>query len=71
MRTSDGADAGAGTAGQSSAAQWQHWLRMPYLADLPDAELHVFDPGHFARETHLTEIAPLIADFRDARSVRQ
>lgn len=36
-----------------------------YLRDLPDAELHLFDTGHFALETHLTEIAPLIADFLD------
>ncbi|MEU6583339.1 alpha/beta hydrolase [Nocardia sp. NPDC046763] len=36
-----------------------------YLADLPDAELHLFDSGHFALETHLREIAPLIADFLD------
>ncbi|APA96065.1 alpha/beta fold hydrolase [Nocardia seriolae] len=36
-----------------------------YLADVPDAELHLFDTGHFALETHLAEIAPLIADFLD------
>ncbi|MFF5184834.1 alpha/beta fold hydrolase [Streptomyces sp. NPDC000345] len=36
-----------------------------YLRDLPDAELHLFDTGHFALETHLAEIAPLIADFLD------
>ena len=36
-----------------------------YLADLPEAELHLFDTGHFALETHLAEIAPLIADFLD------
>ncbi|WP_431952385.1 alpha/beta fold hydrolase [Nocardia lijiangensis] len=36
-----------------------------YLADLPDAELHLFDTGHFALETHLPEIAPLIAKFLD------
>ncbi|UGT57259.1 alpha/beta fold hydrolase [Nocardia asteroides] len=36
-----------------------------YLADLPDAELHLFDTGHFALETHLGEIAPLVADFLD------
>ncbi|MBL1076155.1 alpha/beta hydrolase [Nocardia sp. 2] len=36
-----------------------------YLADLPEAELHLFDTGHFALETHLREIAPLIADFLD------
>lgn len=36
-----------------------------YLADVPDAELHLFDTGHFALETHVVEIAPLIADFLD------
>lgn len=34
-----------------------------YLADLPDAELHLFEAGHFALETHLPEIAPLVAAF--------
>ncbi|MFI7668284.1 alpha/beta fold hydrolase [Nocardia sp. NPDC049526] len=42
-----------------------------YLTDLPDAELHVFDTGHFALETHLAEIAPLIAGFLDGRTVRR
>ncbi|WP_249644750.1 alpha/beta fold hydrolase [Nocardia sputi] len=36
-----------------------------YLADLPEARLHLFDTGHFALETHLREIAPLVADFLD------
>ncbi|WP_229916481.1 alpha/beta fold hydrolase [Streptomyces fructofermentans] len=36
-----------------------------YLRDLPAAELHLFDTGHFALETHLPEIAPLIAGFLD------
>lgn len=36
-----------------------------YLRDLPDADLHLFDTGHFALETHLPEIAPLIAGFLD------
>ncbi|TQJ92331.1 alpha/beta fold hydrolase [Streptomyces sp. SLBN-31] len=36
-----------------------------YLRDLPDAELHLFDTGHFALETHLPDIAPLMADFLD------
>jgi pimeloyl-ACP methyl ester carboxylesterase len=36
-----------------------------YLRDLPDAELHLFDTGHFALEERLPEIAPLIADFVD------
>jgi len=36
-----------------------------YLADLPEAELHLFDTGHFALETHASEIAPLIAAFLD------
>ncbi|MEZ0094692.1 alpha/beta fold hydrolase [Streptacidiphilus sp. EB129] len=36
-----------------------------YLRDLPDAELHVLDTGHFALEDKLPEIAPLIAAFLD------
>lgn len=36
-----------------------------YLADVPDAELHLFDTGHFALETHVREIAPLIGAFVD------
>ncbi|RJL31960.1 alpha/beta fold hydrolase [Bailinhaonella thermotolerans] len=34
-----------------------------YLRDLPDAELHLLDAGHFALETHGQEIATLIRDF--------
>jgi pimeloyl-ACP methyl ester carboxylesterase len=34
-----------------------------YLADLPDAELHLLDTGHFALDDHLVEIASLVADF--------
>ncbi|MEV0031085.1 alpha/beta hydrolase [Nocardia sp. NPDC050793] len=34
-----------------------------YLRDLPDAELHLLDAGHFALETHGDEIAALIRDF--------
>lgn len=33
------------------------------LRDVPDAQLHFFDTGHFALEECLPEIAPLIADF--------
>ncbi|WFR73083.1 alpha/beta hydrolase [Prescottella defluvii] len=40
-----------------------------YLGDLPHAELHLFDTGHFALETHLSRIAPLIADFLDRATV--
>jgi len=36
-----------------------------YLRDLPDAELHLYDTGHFALEECLPEIAPLIAAFLD------
>ncbi|MEU7630956.1 alpha/beta hydrolase [Nocardia sp. NPDC049220] len=36
-----------------------------YLTDVPDAELHLFDTGHFALETHLAEIASHTADFLD------
>ncbi|WP_280347011.1 alpha/beta fold hydrolase [Nocardia neocaledoniensis] len=34
-----------------------------YLRDLPDAELHLLDAGHFALETHGPEIAALIREF--------
>ncbi|WP_250214057.1 alpha/beta fold hydrolase [Acrocarpospora catenulata] len=39
-----------------------------YLRDVPDAELHLLDTGHFALETHLPEIAPLISGFLDANA---
>ncbi|MTD14552.1 alpha/beta fold hydrolase [Nakamurella sp. YIM 132087] len=34
-----------------------------YLRDLPDAELHVLDAGHWALETSLPVMVPLIRDF--------
>ncbi|MBF6243190.1 alpha/beta hydrolase [Nocardia elegans] len=34
-----------------------------YLRDLPNAELHLLDAGHFALETHGDEIAAYIRDF--------
>ena len=34
-----------------------------YKRDLPDAEVHLLDAGHFALETHANEIASLIRDF--------
>jgi pimeloyl-ACP methyl ester carboxylesterase len=34
-----------------------------FTADVPDAEVHVFDSGHFALEDRLDEIAPLIGSF--------
>jgi pimeloyl-ACP methyl ester carboxylesterase len=36
---------------------------MAYTRDLPDAEIHLLDAGHFALETHGPEIATLIHDF--------
>lgn len=36
-----------------------------WLRDLPAAELHLFDTGHFALEEKLPEIAPIIASFLD------
>lgn len=38
-----------------------------YLEDLPDAELHLLETGHFATATHHKRIAELIADFLDRR----
>ncbi|XAZ20767.1 alpha/beta hydrolase (plasmid) [Sinorhizobium sp. B11] len=39
----------------------------PYLRDLPDAEMHLLDTGHFALEDKLDEMAPLIHDFLDRK----
>lgn len=36
-----------------------------YRRDLPEAQVHVFDTGHFALEEKLPEMAPLIAEFLD------
>jgi len=41
----------------------------PYLRDLPEAEMHILDTGHFALEDRLDVMAPLIGDFLD-RKVR-
>lgn len=34
-----------------------------FATDLPDAEIHLLDAGHFALETHGEEIAALVRDF--------
>jgi len=38
-----------------------------YLRDLPQAELHLLDTGHFALEDHADEIARLIQEFFDRK----
>lgn len=43
----------------------------PYLRDIPGAELHLLDTGHFALEDKLDEIAPLIQDFLDRTLLKQ
>lgn len=42
----------------------------PYLRDLPDAELHLLDTGHFALEDKLDEMTPLIRRFLDRHLAR-
>jgi pimeloyl-ACP methyl ester carboxylesterase len=42
-----------------------------YRRDLPDAEFHVLDTGHFALEDKGTEIAALMRDFLDRKVARQ
>lgn len=37
----------------------------PYRRDLPDAEMHILDTGHFALEDKLDVMAPLIRGFLD------
>jgi pimeloyl-ACP methyl ester carboxylesterase len=39
----------------------------PYLRDLPDAELHLLDTGHFALEDKGEQIAALMHDFLDRK----
>ncbi len=39
----------------------------PYLRDLPDAEMHILDTGHFALEDKFVEIEPLIHSFLDRK----
>ena len=39
----------------------------PYLRDLPEAEFHLLDTGHFALEDKLDEMAPLIRSFLDRK----
>ena len=34
-----------------------------YLRDLPEAELHLTDGGHWLLESHFETVAPLIRDF--------
>jgi pimeloyl-ACP methyl ester carboxylesterase len=38
---------------------------LAFRNDVPDAEVHLFDTGHFALETHGAEIAAVIRDFLD------
>lgn len=41
-----------------------------YKRDLPEAEIHMLDTGHFALETHGAEIASLIRDFMSRRVIK-
>ena len=43
----------------------------PYLRDLPNAEMHLIDTGHFALEDKLDVMAPLIRDFLDRNLKRR
>jgi pimeloyl-ACP methyl ester carboxylesterase len=43
----------------------------PYLRDLPRAEFHLLDTGHFALEDKLDVMAPLIHSFLDREVARQ
>jgi pimeloyl-ACP methyl ester carboxylesterase len=38
-----------------------------FRADVPDVEIHLYDAGHFALETHVNEIAATITEFLQRR----
>jgi len=38
-----------------------------FKRDIPDAEIHLYDTGHFALETHYPQIADTIRDFLDRK----
>ncbi|WP_158291948.1 alpha/beta fold hydrolase [Paracraurococcus ruber] len=40
----------------------------PFMRDLPEAEMHLLDTGHFALEDKLDVMAPMIRDFLDRKS---
>jgi len=42
-----------------------------YRRDNPEAEVHLYDTGHFALETHYQEIAAVIRDFLDRKLARR
>ncbi|MGW0368412.1 alpha/beta fold hydrolase [Streptomyces coeruleorubidus] len=42
-----------------------------YLRDLPEAELHLLDGGHWLLETHLEEVVDLVRDFLSRVHVQQ
>lgn len=41
-----------------------------FKRDVPGAEVHFFDTGHFALETHVDEIGPVIREFLDRNVAR-
>ena len=41
-----------------------------YARDIPDAEVHLYDTGHFALETHAAEIGATIREFLERRVAR-
>jgi pimeloyl-ACP methyl ester carboxylesterase len=41
-----------------------------FKRDVPDAEMHFFDTGHFAMETHVNEIDPVIREFLGRKLVQ-
>lgn len=44
---------------------------LAYKRDLPDAEIHLLDAGHFALETHSWEIANLMKEFLERKVPRE
>jgi surfactin synthase thioesterase subunit len=50
----------------ATSAPWRIRRPPPGAKDVPTAEVHVLDGGHFALDTQAEEIATLVSDFMQA-----
>src|SRR5258708_21389416 len=60
--------AALGGVGQERPILFAAWCRGAFKRDIPRAVVRFFDTGHFALETHASEIAESIRDFLNLQS---